>query len=61
MKPKPRGGRRCSDLSVSPAAGVEVMRVQMQLEIEGLEKCTGFIVTGSVKLASEPRAEITWL
>ena len=31
VKPKPRGGCRCLDLSVSPAFGTAVMDVQMQL------------------------------
>lgn len=61
VKPKPRGGWRWLDPSVSPALGTEAMDVQMQLTIEGLEKRTSFVVRGSVKHAGEPSTEIMWL
>lgn len=43
------------------ALGTEVLDVQTQLWMEGLEKWSSFIETGLVKLASEPSTEIMWL
>lgn len=57
IQPKPRGWCCCSNLSFGHGS----IWTYKHSWMEGLEKCSSFIETELVKLASEPSTEITWL